>query len=84
MYPKSSQSIARIDRNYHYVAERPAKPAHFYAVDKRAVIARKGDILPSAVDNQLQYRPREGHGKRHITGGAGDTGGTLRSSSREA
>jgi hypothetical protein len=38
---------------------KPCKTAHFQAIYPRAVFDVAGDNLPSAVDNQQQYRPRE-------------------------
>jgi hypothetical protein len=52
--------------------------AHSQAVDERAVFQVAVGNLPSAGDKQQRYRPHETPAKHPITGGAVDTGGTLR------
>ena len=54
----------------------PAKH-HIRTVDKRSVFVRTGDNLPSAGDDQQQYRPHESPANGRITNGAGDAGGIL-------
>jgi hypothetical protein len=47
----------------------------FLAVGKRAVLMGAVGNHPMAVDNSLQYRPRESPANRRINEGAGDAGG---------
>ena len=57
------------------------KTSHFYAIDKRVVIVRTVDDLPSAGDSRIEYRPQESPANHYIHGNAGGAGGTLRCSS---
>ncbi len=73
MYPESLQSIALIDRNYRYVAERPAN-RH---IPTRALLVVAVDNLPPAGGTASCYRPQESPAKRYINHDAGDAGGIL-------
>jgi hypothetical protein len=74
---KPQENIARIARGPPLCSRNACKSPHSYAVDRRAVIVRTGDNLPSAVDSRIDYRPQESPAKRSIMGGAVDAGGIL-------
>jgi hypothetical protein len=73
---KTRSNIDRIDRSDRRRAK-ASQDTTSYPGDTRTILVVAVDHLPSAGDNQQQYRPRESPANHYIHGGAGDTGGTL-------